>query len=100
MPPQGESTGLAIEDGVLLARVFEKFPDQPLSSVHESYEKTRRPRIDIAYKDTMARWEKVRDKTWLWQKFEEWVTWIYMWYKSDDFQKSFAYDVTKEEIVT
>lgn len=99
MPPQGESTGLAIEDSVLLARVLEELSDKPASSVFAAYEKTRRPRIDTAYKEAVARWGNVKDKTWLRQKLEEWLTWVYMWYKADDFEKSFAYDVRKEEII-
>jgi 2-polyprenyl-6-methoxyphenol hydroxylase-like FAD-dependent oxidoreductase len=99
MPPQGESTGLAIEDSVLLARVLEKLSDKPVSSVFAAYEKTRRRRIDTAYKEAVARWGNVKDKTWLRQKLEEWLTWVYMWYKAADFEKSFAYDVRKEEII-
>jgi len=99
MPPQGESTGLAIEDAVLLARVFEKLSTKSIPEIFEAYEKTRRPRIDRAYTEAVSRWSKVKDKSWLVQKLEEWLTWVWMWYKSDDFAKSFAYDVTKEEII-
>lgn len=79
MPPQGESTGLAIEDSVLIARVLEKYPEKPIAGVFEAYEKTRTPRIDTAYKEAVFRWGNVRDKTWLRQKFEEWFTWLYIW---------------------
>jgi len=99
MPPQGESTGLAIEDSVLFARVLEAFPDSPVSRVFEVYERTRRPRIDVAYKDALARWERVKDKNWLMQKLEEWLTWAFLWFKADAFQKSFSYDVRQEEII-
>ena len=99
MPPQGESTGLAIEDPVLLARVFQKFPGKPIRDIFEAYEKTRRPRIDAAYIEAVARWERVHDKSWFVQKIEEWFTWAYMWYKADTFEKSFSYDVRNEEIV-
>lgn len=99
MPPQGESTGLAIEDSVLLARVLAKLSDKSIPEAFRVYEKTRRPRIDTAYKEAVARWENVRDKTWLRQKLEEWLTWLYMWYKADVFEKSFAYDVRKETII-
>lgn len=99
MPPQGESTGLAIEDSVLLARVFEELPEKSIPEVFQAYEKTRRPRIDTAYKEAVARWGNVKDKTWLRQKLEEWLTWVYMWYKADGFEKSFSYDVRKEPIV-
>jgi len=79
MPPQGESTGLAIEDSVLLARVLEKYSDKPLAAAFKAYEKTRRPRIDTAYKEAVSRWSNVKDKSWLWQKVEEWMTSVYIW---------------------
>jgi len=99
MPPQGESTGLAIEDSVLFARVVETLSDSPISRVFAAYERTRRPRIDVAYKAALARWERVKDKNWLVQKLEEWLTWAFLWFKAGAFQKSFSYDVRKEEIV-
>jgi salicylate hydroxylase len=99
MPPQGESTGLAIEDSVLLARVFQKLPDKPIQEIFKAYEKTRRPRINASYIEAVARWERVHDKSWLIQKMEEWLTWAYLWYKADTFEKSFSYDVRKEDIV-
>ncbi|KAG0649343.1 oxidoreductase [Hyphodiscus hymeniophilus] len=99
MPPQGESTGLAIEDPVLLAQVLAHFPDKSLGAIFESYEKTRRPRIDTAYKEAVFRWVNVKDKSWLWQKFEEWLTWMYIWYRADFFEKSMAYDIGKERII-
>ena len=99
MPPQGESTGLAIEDSVLLARVLAKLSDKDMPKAFQVYEKTRRPRIDTAYKEAVARWEGVKDKTWLRQKLEEWFTWLYIWYKADVFEKSTAYDVRKETII-
>jgi salicylate hydroxylase len=99
MPPQGESTGLAIEDSVLFARVLEKLSDKPLSSVLEAYEKTRRPRIDAAYIEATTRWEGTKDKSWLTTKIFEWLTWIFLWYKADEFEKSFSHDVRKDEII-
>jgi salicylate hydroxylase len=99
MPPHGESTGLAMEDSVLLARIFEKLSTKPVSEVFEAYEKTRKPRVNAAYKAAVFRWSRVRDKSWATQKLEEWFTWAWMWYKSDDFEKSFAYDITKEAII-
>jgi 2-polyprenyl-6-methoxyphenol hydroxylase-like FAD-dependent oxidoreductase len=55
MPPQGESTGFAIEDAVLVSRVFDRFSQKDLSHIFEVYEKTRRPRINKAYKEAVWR---------------------------------------------
>jgi 2-polyprenyl-6-methoxyphenol hydroxylase-like FAD-dependent oxidoreductase len=99
MPPQGESTGLAIEDGVLIARVLSLFPDRPVQEAFRSYEMTRRPRIDKAYNDAVFRWENVKDKSWLVQKIIEALTWLFLWYKMASFEASMSYDVRNEEIV-
>jgi len=77
MPPQGESTGLAIEDAVLFARILERFPEKSILDAFETYEKTRRPRIVTAYQHATARW-RVYDKSWLVTKLEEWATSVYL----------------------
>jgi salicylate hydroxylase len=99
MPPQGESTGLAIEDSVLFARVVETFPDTPIQKAFQVYEKTRRSRIDAAYKEAVMRWENVKDRSWFFQKVIEWMMWAFLWYKMGDFESSMSYDVRKEEIL-
>ncbi len=99
MPPQGESTGLAIEDSVLFARVVETFLDTPIQKAFQVYEKTRRPRIDTAYKEAVMRWENVKDRSWFFQKVIEWMMWVFLWYKMGDFESSMSYDVRKEEIL-
>jgi salicylate hydroxylase len=99
MPPQGESTGLAIEDGVLLARIFSLSSERPIQEAFGVYVKTRRPRIDTAYKEAVMRWENVKDKSWFFQKIIEWLTWVFLWYKMADFESSMSYDVRKEEIL-
>jgi salicylate hydroxylase len=99
MPPQGESTGLAIEDGVLMARIFSLSSERSIQEVFGVYEKTRRRRIDTAYKEAVMRWENVKDRSWLFQKVIEWLTWVFLWYKMGDFESSMSYDVRKEEIL-
>jgi salicylate hydroxylase len=99
MPPQGESTGLAIEDSVLFARVLESALQASTEATFQLYEKTRRPRIDIAYKDAVTRWENVKDRSWFFQKVIEWMMWVFLWYKMADFESSMSYDVRKEDIV-
>jgi salicylate hydroxylase len=99
MPPQGESTGLAIEDGVLLARVVSSCSGKPIQEAFQLYEKTRRPRIDVAYKEAVSRWENVKDRSWFFQKVIELMMWAFLWYKMADYESSFSYDVRKEQIV-
>lgn len=99
MPPQGESTGLAIEDGILLARVFSSSSEMSIQGAFRVYEKTRRSRIDTAYKEAVLRWENVKDRSWFMQKVIEWLMWAILWYKMDSFESSVSYDVRKEEIV-
>ncbi|KAE9374241.1 FAD/NAD(P)-binding domain-containing protein [Stipitochalara longipes BDJ] len=99
MPPQGESTGLAIEDGVLLARVMASTSEKLTQESFQAYEKTRRPRIDTAYKEAVMRWENVKDRSWFFQKVIEWLMWLVLWYKWTPFESSMSYDVRKEEIL-
>ena len=99
MPPQGESTGLAIEDAVLFARVLECTPQISVEATFQLYEKTRRPRIDTAYKEAVSRWKNAKDRSWFFQKVIEWMMWVYLWHKMADFEASMSYDVRKEEIV-
>ncbi|KAI9718753.1 MAG: hypothetical protein M1812_003927 [Candelaria pacifica] len=99
MPPQGESIGLAIEDAVLLSRVLQKSPERSIPDSFSSYEKTRQPRIDAAYKEATSRWEKVKDRTWLQHRMVEWFTWAYLWYKWSTFESSHAYEVRNEAIL-
>jgi salicylate hydroxylase len=98
MPPQGESTGLAIEDGVLLARILSS-SELSIQGAFRTYERTRRSRINTAYEEAVMRWENVKDKSWFMQKVIEWLTWVFLWYKMGAFESSLSYDVRKVEIV-
>jgi len=100
MPPQGESTGFAIEDGVLLARVMASASEKSVQELFRLYEKTRRRRIDIAYDDAILRWENVKDRRWFVQKVLEWLMWLVLWYKWTSFESSMSYDVRQEEILS
>jgi salicylate hydroxylase len=99
MPPQGESTGLAIEDVVLFARVLASYQNESTERVFQIYENTRRPRINAAYEETLARWENVRDKSWLEQKLVEFFTSAWLWWRRDALEANFAYDVRDAELV-
>ena len=50
MPPQGESTGIAIEDGVLIARVLSRSASRSVEQLFSDYESVRRADIEKHYK--------------------------------------------------
>ena len=77
MPPQGESTGVAIEDGVLLAHVVSRRGTRSVPRLLQDYETLRRADIDAMYRTTVARWEKaMADMSWLGLVVMEWATWV------------------------
>ena len=98
MPPQGEAAGLALEDAVLLARVFKEFPNKSTPEAFAIYERTRRPRVNAAYKSANMRWENVKDKGLVKQTLFEWMFWVFLWVKGEGHQQKMAYDVQKEEL--
>lgn len=99
MPPQGESTGLAIEDGVLFARVLSASLQTPIQERFRVYDKTRRPRIDRAYKEAVMKWNGYKDRNWLVQKLIEWLMWVILWNQMSAYEASISYDVRNEELV-
>jgi 2-polyprenyl-6-methoxyphenol hydroxylase-like FAD-dependent oxidoreductase len=98
MPPQGEAAGLALEDAVLLARVFEEYPNKTIPEIFTVYERTRRPRINAFYKAANRRWENVKDKGLAKQKLFEWMFWAFLWVKGEGHQQNMAYEVQKEKL--
>ncbi|KAH7013799.1 salicylate hydroxylase [Ilyonectria destructans] len=98
MPPQGESTGVAIEDGVLFAHVLSKGASKGIPQVFAAYESLRRPDIKKLYYESMFRWNGAGSSTWLWSIVMEFITWIYIivanWRQTD----YFARDVRKFEL--
>ena len=51
MPPQGESTGIAIEDGVLLAQIMSRRETRPVEQLFSDFESVRRVDIEKHYND-------------------------------------------------
>ena len=49
MSPQGESTGVAIEDGVLIAEVFRRRATRSIKQLFSDHESVRRDAIDTQY---------------------------------------------------
>ncbi|UNI22034.1 hypothetical protein JDV02_007961 [Purpureocillium takamizusanense] len=75
MPPQGEGTGVAIEDGVLLAHVLTRRAERTIPQLFADYETLRRADIEQTYRDTMARWNAPVPSGWLSGIVMEWITW-------------------------
>ena len=50
MPPQGESTGIAIEDGVLIARILSRSASRSVEELFSDFETVRRVDIEKHYK--------------------------------------------------
>ncbi|KPI38026.1 uncharacterized protein AB675_1201 [Cyphellophora attinorum] len=71
MPPQGESTGIVIEHGVLFARCLwaklagrdtgVSWDPSKVTKAFEAYETLRRPRIEAACKESMAVFHSVKE---------------------------------------
>lgn len=51
MPPQGESTGISIEDGVLIAEIFRRRESRSVEQLFSDHEAVRRDVIDKHYRD-------------------------------------------------
>lgn len=80
MPPQGESTGICIEDAIIFSRALMHHQKKDLSSIFEAYERLRRPSIDEAYDMAVRRWETVKDSGWFVYKLTSFLTpWILWW---------------------
>ncbi|KAK1765844.1 FAD/NAD(P)-binding domain-containing protein [Phialemonium atrogriseum] len=75
MPPQGESTGVAIEDGVLIARILQRHTERSIPQLFDDYEKLRRAPIDKLYKESVWRWDNAAkdDSGWLHAVFNDWM---------------------------
>lgn len=99
MPPQGESTGFAIEDAVLLARVVEKFPENSAEDIFKCYERARRARIDKGWKIANMRVEHLKDKNWWTQMIIEWFAWFILWLAHNRWVGSTTYDVREEKLI-
>ncbi|KLO87845.1 salicylate hydroxylase [Fusarium fujikuroi] len=90
MPPQGESTGIAIEDSVLFAHVLSEGISRGIPYVMEAYETLRRDDITKLHSETMFRWNTGSSSSWLWSIMMEFATWVYLLlanYRQEDYFK-------------
>lgn len=79
MPPLGESTGIAIEDGVLFAHVLSRRETRTAQQLFADYERLRRSDVDTSYKESITRWNATpTSRSWLGAVVVDWVTWGYV----------------------
>lgn len=95
MPPQGESTGICIEDGIALGRVMMQHQTKSLASIFRAYEDFRRPHTDKAVKEATWRFETVKDKGWLFYKLITRSTSWFLWWTAKKREDEFSEDVSK-----
>ena len=100
MPPQGESTGIVFEDGVLFARCLARWMETgrdegvPPKEAFDAYEKLRRARIDAAFDESQSVVKTVQDTPWLGHKIKMNVVPWYLWWTRSYREKHFVEDVT------
>ena len=92
MPPQGESTGIALEDTVIYARLMGLYPKYALPELFTQYGELRRSRVDAAYKEASFRWETVKDSGWLAHKVKSMMVPSFLWLTDNRRARGFEMD--------
>ncbi|KAF7195795.1 Salicylate hydroxylase [Pseudocercospora fuligena] len=95
MPPQGESTGICIEDAIVFSRAMMHYRNHALRSILTAYERYRRPKTDAEVLKAVSRWESVKDKGWLAHKLLMLITPWYLWWTAASRNNEFSDDFTK-----
>jgi salicylate hydroxylase len=102
MPPQGESTGIVFEDGVLFARCLGRWMERgeakPVKEAFDAYERLRRGRIDIAFDESQSVVKTVNDAGWLGHMIKMKIVPWYLWWTRGYRDKHFVEDVTTCEL--
>lgn len=93
VPPMGESTGVAIEDGVLLAHVFSRRGERSIKKLFEDYEALRREVINKTSRETMARWGDASEWSWMKTVMIDWLMWIILAFMNRSSKDHFRRDV-------
>ncbi|KAH8666819.1 hypothetical protein BX600DRAFT_436200 [Xylariales sp. PMI_506] len=92
MPPQGESTGIAIEDGILLAHVFQRRgAGRSIEQMFADHEQLRRPVVDRHYRSAKWRWDGARtEDSYARSLLIEWLTLVLLtvagWFRYAPFE--------------
>ncbi|KAF2658286.1 FAD/NAD(P)-binding domain-containing protein [Lophiostoma macrostomum CBS 122681] len=104
MPPQGESTGIVFEDGVLFARCLGRWMEEgqgqgkPVKEAFDAYERLRRGRIDVAFDESQSVVKTVNDAGWFAHKLKTNIVPWYLWWTRGYREKHFVEDVTTCEL--
>lgn len=101
MPPQGEATGIVLEDTVLFARCLarqQELGDGTFKDAFDAYERLRRARIDAAFKESAAVVKTVQDAGWLGHRIKCFVVPWFLWWTRASREKHFIEDVTTSEL--
>lgn len=97
MPPQGESTGICIEDAVALSRAMIQHDTKPVASIFRAYENFRRPHTDRVVKEAIWRFETVKDKGWLMYQLIVRSTSWFLWWTAEKRKKELSEDFSEME---
>ncbi len=96
MPPQGESTGIVLEDGILLARCLmrQQTTQDGIKDAFNAYEKLRRTRINSAYRESQIVVNSVKDTGLFGHALKTWIIPLYLRFSRAGRERHFAEDVT------
>ncbi|KAF2993327.1 hypothetical protein E8E13_001778 [Curvularia kusanoi] len=103
MPPQGESTGIVFEDGVLFARVLARWMEKsssgdgnvaPVKEAFDAFEKLRRARIETAWEESQSVVKTVQEVGWFGHRLKMNIVPWYLWWTRGYREKHFVEDVT------
>ena len=101
IPPQGEATGIVLEDTVLFARCLarqQELGTGTFKDAFERYEGLRRARIDAAFKESAAVVKTVVDAGWLGHRIKCFVVPWFLWWTRGSREKHFVEDVTTSDL--
>lgn len=97
MPPQGESTGICIEDAIVFSRAMAQLQTKPLHAIFRAYEAIRRPHTDQAVKTATWRFETVKDSGWLAYQLVVRATPWFLWWTAQKRDAEFSEDVSETD---
>ena len=106
MPPQGESTGIVFEDGVLFSRVLARWMQKtrngadgtPVKEAFDAFETLRRGRIEAAWDESQSVVKTVQEVGWFGHRVKMNVVPWYLWWTRGYRERHFVEDVTVCEL--
>lgn len=85
--------GIAIEDSMLLSRLFAEKPDSSIEDIISRYKRNRTTKIDEAFDEASWRWESVKDAGYIATLFKEYMTSVFLWWTKDKMDKNWEFDI-------